>query len=92
MEQFLRLLINCGMDPKDVDFLNCRGPVAQELIVRTVRMTQFTGSSRVAELLLNATNGKIKIEDGKLLSTTTAQLPSHYGCRQHHLFVIRIYS
>lgn len=63
MEQFLRLLINCGMDPKDVDFLNCRGPVAQELIVRTVRMTQFTGSSRVAELLLNATNGKIKIED-----------------------------
>ena len=47
-----------------VDFLNCRGPVAQELIVETpVRVTQFTGSSRVAELLLNATNGKVKIED-----------------------------
>mmetsp|Transcript_9512 Transcript_9512/g.28349 ORF Transcript_9512/g.28349 Transcript_9512/m.28349 type:complete len:571 (+) Transcript_9512:220-1932(+) len=64
MEQFLRLLIDCGMDPSDVDFLNCRGVVAQELIVETpVRLTQFTGSSRVAELLLNATNGKVKIED-----------------------------
>jgi 1-pyrroline-5-carboxylate dehydrogenase len=32
MEQFLRLLHDCGMDPADVDFLNCRGPVAQEVI------------------------------------------------------------
>ena len=64
MEQFLRLLISCGMDPKDVDFLNCKGPVVQELIVDTpVRLTQFTGSSRVAELLCQATNGKVKIED-----------------------------
>lgn len=64
MEQFLYLLIDCGMDPVDVDFLNCRGPVAQELLVETpVRVTQFTGSSRVAELLLQATNGKVKIED-----------------------------
>ena len=64
MEQFVRLLIHCGMDPNDVDFLNCKGPVAQELIVGTpVRITQFTGSSRVAELLCNATNGKVKIED-----------------------------
>lgn len=64
MEQFLYLLIDCGMDPADVDFLNCRGPVAQELLVETpVRVTQFTGSSRVAELLLQATNGKVKIED-----------------------------
>ena len=64
MEQFLRLLISCGMDPKDVDFLNCKGPVVQELIVDTpVRLTQFTGSSRVAELLSAATHGKVKIED-----------------------------
>jgi 1-pyrroline-5-carboxylate dehydrogenase len=64
MEQFLRLLIDCGMDPADVDFLNCRGPVAQELIVETpVRLTQFTGSSRVGELLCVATRGKVKVED-----------------------------
>jgi len=64
MEQFLRLLIDCGMDPNDVDFLNCKGPVAQELITKTpVRLTQFTGSSKVGELLSNATNGKVKLED-----------------------------
>lgn len=64
MEQFLRLLIHCGMDPADVDFLNCKGPVAQQVICETpVRLTQFTGSSRVGELLSNATNGKVKLED-----------------------------
>ena len=64
MEQFLRLLIECGMDPTDVDFLNCKGPVAQEVITQTpVRLTQFTGSSRVGELLSNVTNGKVKLED-----------------------------
>lgn len=64
MEQFLRLLHHCGMDPSDVDFLNARGPVAQQVITQTpVRMTQFTGSSRVAEHLARETHGKIKIED-----------------------------
>jgi 1-pyrroline-5-carboxylate dehydrogenase len=64
MEQFLRLLQHCGMDPSDVDFLNGKGPVAQEVILQTpVRMTQFTGSSRVAELLSRETHGKVKIED-----------------------------
>jgi 1-pyrroline-5-carboxylate dehydrogenase len=64
MEQFIRLLIACGMDSNDVDFLNCQGPVAQEIIVETpMTMSQFTGSSRVAELLSNATNGKVKVED-----------------------------
>jgi 1-pyrroline-5-carboxylate dehydrogenase len=64
MEQFLRLLHHCGMDPSDVDFLNGKGPVAQEVILKTpVRMTQFTGSSRVAELLSRETHGKVKIED-----------------------------
>lgn len=63
-EQFLRLLHHCGMDPNDVDFLNGRGIVAQEVILQTpVRMTQFTGSSRVAELLSRETHGKVKIED-----------------------------
>mmetsp|Transcript_7428 Transcript_7428/g.10535 ORF Transcript_7428/g.10535 Transcript_7428/m.10535 type:complete len:573 (+) Transcript_7428:101-1819(+) len=64
MESFLRLLIECGMNPKDVDFLNCKGPVAQELILQTpVRLTQFTGSSRVSELLSEATHGKVRVED-----------------------------
>ena len=64
MEQFIRLLVDCGMDPKDVDLLNCEGPVVGELIEKGgVRVTQFTGSSRVAELLSEQTRGKVKIED-----------------------------
>lgn len=62
MEQFVRLLIHCGMDPNDVDLLNCRGPVAEMLIVESpLRLTQFTGSSKVAEHLSRATNGKVKV-------------------------------
>lgn len=64
MEQFLLLLQHCGMDKTDVDFLNCRGPVAQKVITDTpVRVTQFTGSSKVGEMLSKATNGKVKLED-----------------------------
>lgn len=64
MEQFVRLLIACGMDPADVDLLNCRGPVAQQVITGTpVRLTQFTGSSKVGEILAEATHGKVFLED-----------------------------
>jgi len=64
MEQYLRLLSHCGMSLQDVDFLNCEGVVASELIARSnIRMTQFTGSSRVAELLAEQTGGRVKIED-----------------------------
>lgn len=64
MEQFLRLLHHCGMDPADVDLLNARGPVAQDVITQTpVRLTQFTGSSKVGELLAKATHGKVRLED-----------------------------
>jgi 1-pyrroline-5-carboxylate dehydrogenase len=64
MEQFLHLLHHCGMDAGDVDYLNCKGPVAQKVITETpVRVTQFTGSSAVGEALSKATNGKVKLED-----------------------------
>lgn len=64
MEQYLRLLHHVGMPKKDVDLLNCQGPVAGELLQRApIRVTQFTGSSRVAELLSKQTNGKVKVED-----------------------------
>jgi 1-pyrroline-5-carboxylate dehydrogenase len=39
-------------------------PVAEELILKSnIRLTQFTGSSRVADILLEKTKGKVKIED-----------------------------
>lgn len=64
MEQFLHLLHHCGMPKEDVDLLNCQGPVAEHLIINSpIKLTQFTGSSRVAELLLEKTGGKVRIED-----------------------------
>jgi 1-pyrroline-5-carboxylate dehydrogenase len=64
MEQFIHLLHACGMPKEDVDMLNCQGPVAEELIVNgPIRLTQFTGSTRVAEHLSQRTHGKVKIED-----------------------------
>jgi len=54
MEQFLRMLIHCGMPASDVDFINCGGRTMGELITRgPYRVTQFTGKvadgSEVAE-------------------------------------------
>ena len=64
MEQFLRLLHDCGLDPTDVDLLNGRGPVAERLILDAdVPLTQFTGSAAMAERLAEATRGKVRIED-----------------------------
>lgn len=64
MEQMLRLLHACGLPTSDVDFINCDGHVMHELLLKAQpRMTQFTGSSRVAEILAKDLVGKIKIED-----------------------------
>ena len=64
MEQFIRLLHHCGMPLDDVDLLNSTGPVAEHLLqTANVRLTQFTGSSRVAEHLSRVTSSKVKIED-----------------------------
>ena len=65
-EQFLRLLIYCGLPPSDLDFINCRGQVMGELIKESkdkIRLLQFTGSKEVAEKLAVDLKGKIKIED-----------------------------
>ncbi|KAJ1433135.1 Aldehyde/histidinol dehydrogenase [Ochromonadaceae sp. CCMP2298] len=64
MEQALRLLHHCGMPMQDVDFINSDGPTMHKLLMRAEpRMTQFTGSSKVAELLARDLHGKIKLED-----------------------------
>jgi len=65
-EQFLRLLIHCGLPPSDLDFINCRGQVMGELIKESkdkIRLLQFTGSKEVAEKLAVDLKGRIKIED-----------------------------
>lgn len=64
MEQFVRLLIHCGMPMGDIDMLYSDGRVANELLLRTEpRMTLFTGSQRVADKLCRDMNGRVKLED-----------------------------
>jgi 1-pyrroline-5-carboxylate dehydrogenase len=65
-EQFLRMLIHCGLDPADIDLVHCRGEVMGELVATaagTIRMAQFTGSSTVAEHIADTLNGRVRLED-----------------------------
>ena len=65
-EQFIRLLIHCGLDPKDLDYIHCRGEKMGELIAAassTIRLVQFTGSSTVAERVAAQQRGKVRLED-----------------------------
>ena len=66
IEQFVRLLIRCGLDPKDLDFIHCGGRTMGRLIEEAndvIRLVQFTGSSNVAEATSVAVNGCVRIED-----------------------------
>ena len=64
MEEWIRLMLDCGMPPEDVNLIHCSGPVISHLIEQgQPKMTQFTGSSVVAEKLAVLTHGRIKIED-----------------------------
>ena len=64
MEQALRLLHHCGLPMTDLDLIHCDAAVMHRLLIDAKpRMTQFTGSSRVAELLSRDLHGRIKIED-----------------------------
>ena len=65
-EQFLRMLIHCGLDPNDLDYIHCRGENMGELInsaTDTIRQVQFTGSSSVAEHVAATLRGKVRLED-----------------------------
>ena len=66
LEQFVRLLIHCGLDPNDLDMIHCRGAEMGKLIETArddIRLVQFTGSSGVAEHLSEVMNGAVRIED-----------------------------
>ena len=65
-EQFLRLLIASGLPAADVDLVHCRGENMGTLLEEAqdiVRMTQFTGSSGVAERIAAVMNGAVRLED-----------------------------
>ncbi len=65
-EQFLKLLIHCGLDASDIDLLHCRGERMGKLVETAadrIRMLQFTGSSGVAERVAATVNGRVRLED-----------------------------
>jgi 1-pyrroline-5-carboxylate dehydrogenase len=63
-EAFVRLLLHCGMPAQDLLLIHCSGQVMERLVANTViQFTQFTGSTSVAERLLELTKGKCRIED-----------------------------
>jgi 1-pyrroline-5-carboxylate dehydrogenase len=65
-EQFLRLLIYCGLPSQDSDLIYCNGSTMAQLIKQgkeKIRMIQFTGSSDVAHQIIHEMDGKVKIED-----------------------------
>eukprot|EP01094_Clydonella_sp_ATCC50884_P025674 TRINITY_DN6854_c0_g1_i1.p1 TRINITY_DN6854_c0_g1~~TRINITY_DN6854_c0_g1_i1.p1 ORF type:complete len:548 (+),score=223.69 TRINITY_DN6854_c0_g1_i1:122-1765(+) len=64
MEQYVRLLEHVGMPPQDLDLIHGKGRVVQRLLEQVpVRVTQFTGSSAVAEKLSRDLAGKVRVED-----------------------------
>ncbi|CAM9843610.1 unnamed protein product [Pylaiella littoralis] len=65
MEQAIRLFQHCGMPVEDIDFINCdRSVMHGVLTAAQPRVTQFTGSSKVAEILVEALDGKARrVED-----------------------------
>ena len=63
-EQFARLMIHCGLDPKCLDLIYCDGPTFNELLLAgDSKMTLFTGSQAVAEKLTIDLRGRVKLED-----------------------------
>lgn len=65
LEQWIRMMHYCGLPKEDMDFIHCDGPVAEKILVKgNVRLTQFTGSTKVGEHLVKVLDGKVKLEDG----------------------------
>ncbi|MDH4367112.1 MAG: aldehyde dehydrogenase family protein, partial [Dehalococcoidia bacterium] len=63
-EAFVRLLLHCGMPEQDLLLIHCSGAVMEKLATNpAIQFTQFTGSTSVAEQLLELTKGKCRIED-----------------------------
>jgi 1-pyrroline-5-carboxylate dehydrogenase len=63
-EAFVRLLLHCGMPAQDLLLIHCSGQVMERLVTnQVIQFTQFTGSTSVAERLLELTKAKCRIED-----------------------------
>ena len=65
MDSIIRIMHKNGLPKDNVDFIHCDGEVMEKLLLKSnPRMTQFTGSNKIAERLSNKLNGKVKLEGG----------------------------
>jgi len=63
-QEFVNLLLKCGMPKNDLALIHCNGSNMEHLLTNSrLRMTQFTGSSHVADKLSVLLKGRIKVED-----------------------------
>ena len=63
-QEFLNLMLKCGVPKTDIALIHTNGSNMEHLLTNSnLRMTQFTGSSKVAEHLSKLLFGRIKIED-----------------------------
>jgi 1-pyrroline-5-carboxylate dehydrogenase len=67
LQEFVNLMLACGVPKTDINLVHTNGENMEYLLTQcNLRMTQFTGSSKVANRLCRTLNGKIKIEDAGL--------------------------
>ncbi len=65
-EQFIRLLIKCGLPRTDIDLMHCSGSTMGNFLEHAkdhIAFGQFTGSSGVAEYVMRVLGGRAKLED-----------------------------
>ena len=64
LEQYIRLLLECGAPATDFDFIHCDGKTMNEILsIAKPKMTLFTGSQKVAHHLAKELGGNVKLED-----------------------------
>lgn len=67
LEEFVRLLLACGMPKNDLILLHSDGQSCENLLLKVnPKVTLFTGSSKIAERLTEKLKGKVKLEDAGL--------------------------
>ena len=65
MDSIIKIMHDNGLPKEDVDIIHCNGETMQKLLIESKpRLTQFTGSSRIAEKLSKELHGRIRIEGG----------------------------
>lgn len=67
VEEFIRLAHVCGLPKEDLLLIHADGQNTEKILLESdLKMTMFTGSSKIANRLNNVLHGKIKIEDAGL--------------------------